>query len=81
MKERRSIEVIKNGRPKIISLLNSDKKWLSKEITLLFSSDKKMIVQSSLSRSSYDPSNVQKDLQTADTKKSLQKYYHSWRKK
>ena len=64
-------------------LFNNDKKWSSKEISLLFSSDKKWLSKefSSLSRSSYDPSNVQKDLQKANTKKSSQKYYQSWRRK
>ena len=62
---------------------SNDKKWSSKEISLLFSSDKKLLSNeiSSLSRSSYDPLNVQKDVQKADTKKLSQKRYHSRKKK
>ena len=55
--------VIENGCPKKLACSSAmiKKKWIVQEI-------------SSLSRSSYDPSNVQKDLQKADTKRLSQKY-------
>ena len=64
----------------IILLFSSDKKWSSKEISLLFNSDKKWSSKeiSSLSRSSYDPLNVQKDLQKADTKKKVVEDKEVW---
>ena len=68
----------KKGSSKEITLpFSGDRKWLSKEISLLFNNDKKKWLSkeiSLLSRSSYDPSNVQKDLQKANTKRSSQKY-------
>ena len=76
MNERRSIEVIKSGRPKKLACsLAVIKSGHPKK----FACSSAVIKNdcSSLSRSSYDLLNVQKDLQKADTKKSSQKYYQS----